>query len=73
MHKQPVTASWKGSKKGRLALVKEPMFTTVHGSEWATVPENYYFDGEENYLKEVFRDGKVLVEHTLDQIRERAK
>ena len=77
VYKQPVTAPWKNSKKGRLALVKNIMFETVHGSPWATInvddlaPGDYFEFAD--HLTEVFRDGKVLCDYTLDDIRERAK
>jgi nicotinamide phosphoribosyltransferase len=72
--KQPATAEWKSSKKGRLTLAKHSMFKTVNGTEWATVNENdsIGFDFT-NHLREVFRDGKLLVDDNLETIRERAK
>lgn len=67
VYKQPKTASWKSSKKGRLKLVKNKMFETVHGSQWATVQEN---DNEmPNELVEVFKDGKLLVDYNLEEVR----
>lgn len=73
--KQPATAAWKSSKKGRLALVKDEMFKTVHGSEYATVSENVQqaLYPKDNQLREVFRGGKLLVDDNLDVIRERAR
>ena len=73
--KEPITDSGKNSKRGRLALVKHPMFKTVHGNEWATVNEDdlrFGFGNWKNELVEVFRDGVILKEYTLDQLRERA-
>ena len=70
VRKNPVTASWKSSKAGRLSLVHDKMFETVHGSKWATMSENI---GLKDNLVEIFRDGKVLVDQTFAQIRERAK
>jgi nicotinamide phosphoribosyltransferase len=77
VQKQPITAAWKSSKRGRLALVKNIMFETVHGSQWATIckddlaPEPYFEMSD--HLDEVFRDGKLLVNYTLEEIRQRAK
>lgn len=73
--KSPVDAPWKASKKGRLALVKHPMFKAVHGSEWATINQcgEDFFAADQNQLREVFRDGKLLIDDNLDAIRERAR
>jgi nicotinamide phosphoribosyltransferase len=74
--KQPITAAWKNSKAGRLALVKNPVFETVHGSQWATVREEDFGNGLShlnNELVEVFRDGNLMVNQSLDQIRARTK
>jgi nicotinamide phosphoribosyltransferase len=72
VYKRPVTAAWKNSKKGRLALVNHPTFETVTGSPWATVEASQasLFGG--NKLVEVFRDGQVLKDYTLQEIRERS-
>jgi nicotinamide phosphoribosyltransferase len=72
--KQPATASWKNSKKGRLSLVQSDVFLTALGTPWGTMQDfRQVAEGHVNHLVEVFRDGKVLVEYTLEQIRERAK
>jgi nicotinamide phosphoribosyltransferase len=69
--KQPVGASWKKSKKGVLALVKNESFETVHGSRWATVrPEDFIYFTDQ--LMTVFRDGSVLAEYSLAEVREAA-
>ncbi|RJQ27061.1 nicotinate phosphoribosyltransferase [Candidatus Parcubacteria bacterium] len=61
--KDPITDSGKKSKRGKLKLIKtEDGFKTVRNTE----------QGDDN-LVEVFRDGKILVRHTFDEIRERAK
>jgi nicotinamide phosphoribosyltransferase len=70
VYKQPITDPGKNSKAGRLALIKE-------GMKYKTVPEHYTINtgghpSTKNELVEVFRDGKLLVNYTLDEIRERA-
>lgn len=80
--KSPKTAPWKSSKAGRLALVKHPVFQTVHGSEWATIPESSLISsvafGEEvapadpNRLQTVFKNGELTSLQTLAEIRQRA-
>ncbi len=71
--KQPIGASWKKSKKGKLALVNEPIFETVHGSRWATVPQVHtdpeYGGPYADKLMTVFRDGFILAEYSLDEVR----
>lgn len=66
--KTPATDPGKTSKAGRFELIKaENRFTTVcHNSDSHTrLPEL-------DNLKEVFRDGKILVKPSFDEIRERA-
>lgn len=65
--KQPATAAWKSSKKGRLALIGDPF------SGYKTVPESSY-EGRRyiNHLEKVFENGKLLIDQTLEEIRERA-
>jgi len=62
--KDPITDSGKRSKRGRLALDlgSNGLLTTV--AEGAT---------DDDQLVEVFRNGEVLVEYTLAEIRSRAK
>ncbi len=67
--KQPVGASWKKSKKGKLALVNDPVFETVHGSTWATVSYNEAAKFGGDKLVPVFRNGHLLAEYSLDEIR----
>jgi len=69
--KNPVTASWKKSKAGRMMLVKDPMFEIVHGSPWATMKENGTY--MKNYLDEVFLNGDLMIDDNLDAIRKRAQ
>jgi len=65
VYKDPVTQTMKKSKRGRLALVKRD-------GEFVTIRKTELKDGEENYLKPVFENGKVLVSPTFEEIRERA-
>jgi len=63
--KCPATDPEKASKKGRLTLVKEH-------EEWVTVTEGKGDEGSD-MLKEIFRDGKILVDYSLEAIRKRAE
>ncbi len=63
VYKRPATATWKASKKGRLKLVAHP------DCGYLTLNQNQPGD---DLLVEVYRDGKVLVNYTLDEIRKRA-
>jgi len=71
VYKQPIGAEWKGSKKGKMKLVKDSGWTDygVEDKRLATVEMS---DPREDLLIEVYRDGKLLVDQTLDSIRERA-
>jgi nicotinamide phosphoribosyltransferase len=67
--KDPVTDAGKRSKRGLLGL--------THGSDgWRTVPVDGArfapLEGGENALVPVFRDGKLLVDVTLEEVRTRA-
>jgi len=61
--KQPVGSEWKKSKKGRLKLVRDD----DHGFTTA----QYSTPFRDDVLIEVFRDGELLVDQTLDDIRSR--
>ena len=61
VHKDPVTDPGKRSKAGRLCLIKQDGWKTVTAT---THPEDK--------LVEVFRDGSLLIEWTLDDVRLRA-
>jgi nicotinamide phosphoribosyltransferase len=63
--KQPATDSTKNSKSGRLMLAR----TTHKGL--ATLP--YGNPGYTDILTNVFLNGEVLVDHTLEDIRKRAR
>jgi len=63
--KQPVTDKGKRSKAGRMKLVR------VEGSHGSTVATVLQSSPDKDILQEVFRDGKILVKTTLDEIRSR--
>lgn len=63
--KDPITSRSKRSKKGRLALVKNDK------GEINTVKEETLKDSTDNLLRDVFVDGKLLIEDTLTTIRQR--
>jgi len=64
VYKDPITDQGKRSKKGRLALIKENgQFKTVRKEDASA---------EQNQLVSVYRDGRVLVDYTLAQVRENA-
>ncbi len=69
VYKDPVTQSMKKSKRGRLALIKRD-------GEYVTVREGELFkhglDVRCNVLRTVFEDGKILINTTLAEVRERA-
>ncbi|MHA2064741.1 MAG: nicotinate phosphoribosyltransferase [Candidatus Thorarchaeota archaeon] len=60
--KRPSSDPSKNSKRGRLALVRD-------FSGYDTVPEN---TARANVLNEVFRDGEVLVDQSLEEVRSRS-
>jgi nicotinamide phosphoribosyltransferase len=67
--KDPATDSAKRSKRGLLGLVEED-------GHWETLPvDGEHFealDGRRNALRPVWRDGRLLVDESLTQIRHRA-
>ncbi len=65
IYKQPITDLGKGSKRGRLALVKEKnKFKTIHLNE---------LNERENLLQPVYRDGQLLKDWTFTEIRARTE
>ncbi|MGO3888987.1 MAG: nicotinate phosphoribosyltransferase, partial [Psychrobacter sp.] len=66
IYKDPITSLSKRSKKGRLALVQnaDGQLTTIKADELVT--------DADNLLRDVYVDGKLLVEDSLTTIRERA-
>lgn len=67
--KNPITDPGKMSKKGRLGLLKQGGVGVVG---YHTVPEKIA-EEKGNQLKEVFCDGKLLIDQKFCDIRERAK
>lgn len=66
VYKQPVTDNGKKSKAGRLKLV---WAEGAHGKVLTTVPQS---DSREDQLQVVFRNGKILLDQTFAEIRERS-
>jgi nicotinamide phosphoribosyltransferase len=63
--KDPVEGHEKMSKRGRLAL-------HLRGEAWSTVRVQRGESDAEDRLQPVFRDGEVVVRHTVAEIRARA-
>lgn len=63
--KDPITSRSKRSKKGRLALIKQTNGTLT------TIKEDSLNSPEDNLLRDVFVDGKLLVDDNLTTIRQR--
>ncbi|XP_071515274.1 nicotinamide phosphoribosyltransferase-like [Panulirus ornatus] len=65
VYKEPITDSGKTSKRGRLSLQRENgVYTTIqHGQG----------DPEKDLLVPVFENGKLLVDYTFEEIRQRAE
>ncbi|HET7924247.1 MAG TPA: nicotinate phosphoribosyltransferase, partial [Rhodanobacteraceae bacterium] len=61
VYKDPVTDTGKRSKRGRLALVRDP---------WRTVRAESAGSGD-NALRVVYRDGRLLVDESFETIRAR--
>jgi nicotinamide phosphoribosyltransferase len=61
VYKDPVTDPGKRSKRGRLALIRQ-------NGQFQTVPRGTVSPAE-NQLVPVFRNGRLLVDTTLDQVR----
>lgn len=66
--KDPVTDSGKRSKAGKLKLVK---VDGLHGFNYKTVREEA--SNEQNILRPIFRNGKILITETFEEIRKRAE
>jgi nicotinamide phosphoribosyltransferase len=71
VYKQPITAEFKVSKKGRMKLVLERGWKDgdINNVRYVTVGLE---DPRENLLKVVFENGELLEEQDLTQIRDRA-
>ena len=65
VYKDPITDPGKKSKRGRMALILE-------NGGYKTVPIQERPEGVEDQLIEVFRNGHVMHEYTLDEIRNQA-
>jgi nicotinamide phosphoribosyltransferase len=65
VYKAPATDPSKRSQAGRLAVVRA-------GNGWKTVRADE-LGGRDNQLKSVWRDGKLLVDWSLDQVRRQAE
>jgi nicotinamide phosphoribosyltransferase len=69
VYKDPITDPGKKSKKGRLALVRTAEgYVTLKEDELDAMPL-----GTKNELVEVFRNGKLLVDYSFDEIRQRSR
>jgi nicotinamide phosphoribosyltransferase len=67
IQKDPITDKGKKSKKGRLKLievVEEPYFETIEESD-------PYYDQAVDILQTVFENGELLIEYSLDEIKEK--
>ncbi len=65
IYKDPVTSHSKRSKKGRLALIKNA------SGELETIKADALSENKQSLLRDVFVDGRLLVEDNLTSIRER--
>lgn len=66
IYKDPITSHSKRSKKGRLALIKDSTGTIK------TVKLDELTDPKDNLLRDVYIDGKLIIDDSLTTIRERA-
>jgi nicotinamide phosphoribosyltransferase len=64
--KDPVEGHDKASKRGRLAL-------HFKDGRWSTVRLRRGVDNPEDRLKPVFRDGELLVQQSVAEVRRRAR
>lgn len=64
IYKDPVTSHSKRSKKGRLALIE-------NNGKLATVKLTELADNQTNLLRDVYLDGKLLIDESLITIQER--
>lgn len=70
VQKSPITDPGKASKAGKLVLrrqLSDQVYSTMQREQVTTG------DWSEDVLREVFRDGKILVDDNFDAIKERAK
>jgi len=69
VYKEPVTDKVKNSKKGRLAVVPS---TGIGNIGYRTIRKEHMSSFDTNMLRPVYKDGKILVDDTLSDIRKRA-
>ena len=67
--KDPITDPGKTSKKGVLSLTRS---NGIGSSRWRTIRRSELHTGEVDQLVKVFENGELLVDQTLDQIRQRS-
>lgn len=65
VYKDPIEGHDKASKRGRLALHRE-------NGKWTTKQVQPGTQGSEDLLQTVFKDGEVLIDQSVAEIRERA-
>lgn len=66
VYKEPVDMQSKSSKRGRLAVIKDP------NDKLVTIREDE-LKGRKNQLVTVFKDGNIVKEWDFDEVRENAK
>lgn len=66
IYKEPKSDTQKTSKRGRLALV-------IRDGDYRTIRKEELKEGEENLLRPVFRNGKLLVNHNFEDVIERSE
>jgi nicotinamide phosphoribosyltransferase len=64
--KDPVEGHDKASKRGRLAL-------HLKDGKWSTARARRGVDDPDDRLKPVFRDGELLVQQSVTEVRRRAR
>ena len=64
VYKQPITDPSKNSRRGRLAVIRQD-------NNWQTLRIEELGQAE-NQLRPVFRDGKLLIDDSFEQVRERS-
>lgn len=70
IYKDPITDSGKISKRGRLGLVNS---CGLGNCSFKTVPESIAQEKDNNILRTIYRNGKLLIEDNFSSIRERAE
>lgn len=70
VYKDPITDSGKRSKKGRLELIWR---CGLGNCSYQTIEEQYVRTGDEKILRDVFENGRLLIDDTFANIRSRAE